>query len=89
VPYVGLLGPAVRRERLLSQLGARANRLRSRLHSPIGLDLGANTPESIALAIVAEIQGVLAGREQFGSLSTPSATVAASSTSARSAPVVQ
>ena len=61
----------MRRERMLSQLGAQAARLRTRLHSPVGLDLGADTPEAIALAIVAEIQGILAGREQIGSLSPP------------------
>ena len=55
IPYVGLLGPAVRRERLLSDLGAEAESLRSRLHGPVGLALGGRTPESIALAIVAEI----------------------------------
>jgi xanthine dehydrogenase accessory factor len=69
IPYVGLLGPNVRRERLLSQLGAHAAGLHSRLHSPAGLDLGADTPEAIALAIVAEIQGSLAGRDLIGSLS--------------------
>ena len=55
IPYVGLLGPAVRRERLLSDLGPQADSLRPRLHAPVGLALGGRTPESIALAIVAEI----------------------------------
>jgi xanthine/CO dehydrogenase XdhC/CoxF family maturation factor len=55
IPYVGLLGPAVRREKLLSDLGAAAHRLRPRLHAPVGLPLGGRTPESIALAIVAEL----------------------------------
>ncbi len=55
IPYVGLLGPAVRRERLLSDLGVQAETLRRRLHAPVGLALGGRTPESIALAIVAEI----------------------------------
>lgn len=55
IPYVGLLGPAVRREKLLSDLGAGANGLRTRLHAPVGLPLGGRTPESIALAIVAEL----------------------------------
>src|SRR5256885_2207102 len=55
IPYVGLLGPAVRREKLLSDLGAAAHRLRPRLHAPVGLALGGRTPESIALAIVAEL----------------------------------
>ena len=55
IPYVGLLGPAVRREKLLADLGAAAHRLRPRLHAPVGLALGGRTPESIALAIVAEL----------------------------------
>jgi xanthine dehydrogenase accessory factor len=37
--------------------------LRERLHSPIGLDLGSETPEEIALAIVAEIQAQHSGRQ--------------------------
>ncbi len=56
IPYIGLLGPAQRRERLLSDLGGEAaDSLRPRLHAPVGLPLGGRTPESIALAIVAEI----------------------------------
>ncbi len=55
IPYVGLLGPAVRREKLLAELGAAAHSLRPRLHAPVGLPLGGRTPESIALAIVAEL----------------------------------
>ena len=55
VPYVGLLGPAVRREKLLSDLGSEAERLRRRLRAPVGLALGGRAPESIALAIVSEI----------------------------------
>jgi xanthine/CO dehydrogenase XdhC/CoxF family maturation factor len=72
IPYIGLLGPAVRRERMLSQLDAQAPRLRARLRSPVGLDLGADSPEAIALAIIAEIQAVLTGRERIGSLTPPS-----------------
>jgi xanthine/CO dehydrogenase XdhC/CoxF family maturation factor len=48
--------------RLLADIGERASRLASRLYGPIGLDIGANTPETIALAIVSEIQAVLAHR---------------------------
>jgi xanthine/CO dehydrogenase XdhC/CoxF family maturation factor len=62
VPYVGLLGPAPRRSRLMSQLGAKGDALSGRLYGPVGLDIGARTPETIALAIVSEIQAVLAGR---------------------------
>jgi xanthine/CO dehydrogenase XdhC/CoxF family maturation factor len=63
VPYVGLLGPAVRREKLLSELGAEAQRLRPRLHAPVGLNLGGRTPEAIALAIVAEIHAFVHGKQ--------------------------
>jgi xanthine dehydrogenase accessory factor len=61
VPYVGLLGPAVRREKLLNDLGTTAERLRTRLRAPVGLALGGRSPESIALAIVAEIHAFVHG----------------------------
>ncbi len=63
IPYVGLLGPAARRARLMSALGAQAPKLESRLRAPVGLDIGARSAEEIALAIVAEIQARLQGRE--------------------------
>jgi xanthine dehydrogenase accessory factor len=61
IPYVGLLGPAVRREKLLTDLGADAARLNGRLRAPIGLNIGGRAPESIALSIVAEIHSRLHG----------------------------
>jgi xanthine dehydrogenase accessory factor len=60
--YVGLLGPPARRDALLAELGADADRLRPRLHAPVGLDLGGSGPEPIALAIVAELQRFFANR---------------------------
>ncbi len=68
IGYVGLLGPAARRERLFAELhvelGAEvAAALRPRLRAPVGLDLGGRTPEAIALSIVAEIQATLHGRQ--------------------------
>lgn len=59
VPYVGLLGPAMRREKLLDELGPAAERLQHRLHAPVGLPLGGRSPEAIALGIVAEIHACL------------------------------
>jgi len=56
LPYIGLLGPPARRERLLYELGPRAQHLRPRLRAPVGLNLGGRTPEAIALSIVAQIQ---------------------------------
>jgi xanthine/CO dehydrogenase XdhC/CoxF family maturation factor len=61
LPYVGLLGPAPRREKLLNDLGERAWKLRPRLHAPVGLALGGRSPESIALSIVAEIHAFVHG----------------------------
>jgi xanthine dehydrogenase accessory factor len=55
IPYIGLLGPAARREKLLADLGADADEVRRRLHAPVGLAIGGRAPESIALAIIAEI----------------------------------
>jgi xanthine dehydrogenase accessory factor len=55
IPYIGLLGPAVRRERLLMDLESDADKIRARLHAPVGLAIGGRSPESIALAIIAEI----------------------------------
>ncbi len=60
--YIGLLGPRPRRSRLLTEIGAAAGQIEHRLHGPIGLDIGAVTPEGIALAIVAEVHAVAAGR---------------------------
>ena len=66
-PYVGLLGPRLKAQRLLDELDSfpvdLVQQLRERLHSPIGLDLGSETPEEIALAIVAEIQAQHSGRQ--------------------------
>ena len=56
IPYIGLLGPPARRERLLADLGPPARDLTTRLRAPVGLNLGGRTPEAIALSIVAEIQ---------------------------------
>jgi xanthine/CO dehydrogenase XdhC/CoxF family maturation factor len=60
--YVGLLGPKARRCRIVDELGPAAERLSERLRGPVGLDIGAATPESIALSIVSEVHASLAGR---------------------------
>lgn len=64
VPYIELLGPRARRDRLLAMMEVEAaRRIRPRLRSPAGLDLGASTPESIALSIVAELYALASGRD--------------------------
>ena len=64
--YVGLLGPRSKLQTILQSLGEQGftpgeDHLR-KLHAPIGLDIGAETPEEIAISIVAEIKAVLENR---------------------------
>ena len=64
--YLGMLGPAARSQRILMELrdqGLDADEeTRGRIHGPVGLDLGAEGPEEIAQAIIAEIVAVRRGR---------------------------
>ena len=65
--YLGILGPKTRTDRLLQDLIAEGYTLRSpQLYSPVGLDIGADNPEEIALSIIAEIQAV--NQERSGGL---------------------
>ena len=59
--YVGLIGPRKRRDQLLNDLLDLGVTINAGFFSPAGLDLRSETPEEIALAIVAEIQRVFAG----------------------------
>ena len=66
VAYLGMLGPGARTQRVLMELEeegvALADAVRDRMHGPAGLDLGAEGPEEIAQAIIAEIVAVRRGR---------------------------
>jgi xanthine dehydrogenase accessory factor len=66
VSYIGMLGPKKKLSRMLDELRTNGMELtpqhRSIIHSPVGLDIGAETPEEIALSIMAEVKAVLAGR---------------------------
>jgi xanthine/CO dehydrogenase XdhC/CoxF family maturation factor len=63
VPYLGVLGPRDRTERLLAELPAKPTEAdAAALHAPAGLDIGADGAEQVATAIVAEILAVLHGR---------------------------
>jgi xanthine dehydrogenase accessory factor len=61
VGYLGVLGPRRRTVELLGE-HISSHGMPASVHSPVGLDLGAETPDEIALAIVAEIAAVNAGR---------------------------
>ena len=63
-PFIGVLGPRVRTERMVAELAQTGVfvPLTERIHAPVGLDIGATSPEEIALSVVAEIRAVLAGR---------------------------
>ncbi|MDZ4878272.1 MAG: putative xanthine dehydrogenase subunit A [Chroococcidiopsis cubana SAG 39.79] len=67
VSYIGVLGSKQRSEKLLQDLHARSigytQAQLQRLYAPVGIDIGADTPQEIAIAIVAEIQAVLANRQ--------------------------
>ncbi len=64
--YIGLLGPRKRAEKMLETLEAEGlsitEAMRSRLFAPVGLDIGAEGPDEIALSVIAEMKATLAGR---------------------------
>ena len=84
--YLGLMGPKARARKMIQELlqeGFTASEaaILSRIHNPVGLDIGAENPEQIALAILAEIQAVLSGhaggllREKKSSIHAPAAAL--------------
>ena len=58
INYIGLLGPTKRRDKLLANCKTNFENQEGRVYGPIGLDIGASSPETIALAIISEIQAV-------------------------------
>jgi xanthine/CO dehydrogenase XdhC/CoxF family maturation factor len=67
VPYIGILGPKKKLHRMLEEIqhneGIHLNADKvATIYGPTGLDIGAETPEEIALSIIAEIQAVLTGK---------------------------
>jgi xanthine dehydrogenase accessory factor len=62
--YIGLMGPRHRKQFLLNRLidGGLPLESISALHSPAGLDIGSETAEEIAVAVIAEVQAALMGR---------------------------
>lgn len=66
VRYIGFLGPKKRCIQLLDELRREGQEFSAaqlaRLYSPVGLDIGAETPEEVALSMISEIQAVISGR---------------------------
>lgn len=62
--YIGLLGSVKRRDKILASQDINENKLRNRLYSPVGLELGGELPEEIALSLTAEIQKVMSERKK-------------------------
>jgi xanthine/CO dehydrogenase XdhC/CoxF family maturation factor len=66
VPYLGMLGPRARTEKILRELEAEGVAIpparRAQIYGPVGLDIGSETPDEIALAALAEILAVARGR---------------------------
>lgn len=97
--YLGCLGPRRRTERLVMELSAEdtlnVDAALRRLHAPIGLDIGAETPEEIALSVVSEIKAVLSDRtgaqlrEREGSIHESFTAIETSLTPRFSVPLTQ
>jgi xanthine/CO dehydrogenase XdhC/CoxF family maturation factor len=60
--YLGVLGPRQRTERILGILRAEGPVDESRIFGPVGLDIGTDGAEQVALAVIAEILAVRSGR---------------------------
>jgi len=59
--YIGTLGPKKKLIRMLEELQLATDENLSRIYGPIGLDIGAETAEEIAISIIAEIKSVFSG----------------------------
>lgn len=66
VKYIGMLGPGKKRERMLKELreeGLAVTGIPANVFSPVGLDIGAETSEEIALSVTSEIKAVFTGKK--------------------------
>ena len=83
--YLGLMGPKDRAQKMIRELRqegfAAGEAMLRQIHNPVGLDIGAENPEQIALAILAEIQAVLSGhaggllRDKRSSIHSPASVL--------------
>ncbi len=65
--YIAMLGPKIRSEKIINELEEDGNtfseEVLKKIYAPAGLDIGALSPEEIALSLLAEIRTVFSGRE--------------------------
>lgn len=66
-PFIGMLGPRLRSEKIWKEIAEEGHALSTaemdRIYAPLGLDIGATTPEEIALSLAAGIKAAFAGRD--------------------------
>ncbi len=66
IPYIGMLGPKKKLDRMLDELRDGGmditDEMLEKVYGPVGLEIGAETAEEIALSIISEIQAVLNGK---------------------------
>ncbi len=66
IKYIGILGPKKKGDKMLDELESNNIKLTKwdthRIHNPIGIDIGADSPEEIAFSIIAEIKAKFSGR---------------------------
>ncbi|WP_373521918.1 XdhC family protein [Aquiflexum sp.] len=66
LPYVGILGPKKKTEKLISRLSEKGIKISTEnIYAPTGLNLGAEGSEEIALSVLAEIKAVLNNKKPF------------------------
>jgi xanthine dehydrogenase accessory factor len=66
VAYIGILGPRARTERMFGEIAAQndgSTPSQETVFGPIGLDIGGDGPDAIALAVIAEVSAVTSGRD--------------------------
>ncbi|NBA78364.1 XshC-Cox1 family protein [Emticicia sp. ODNR4P] len=66
IKYIGMLGPKKRTDKMFTKMEEEGSPISpedlARIATPVGLDIGASTPEEIAISIIAEIRAMFAGR---------------------------
>ncbi|MDC7217419.1 MAG: XdhC family protein [Spirochaetales bacterium] len=66
IPYIGILGPLKKYNQMLNELAGQGLEVSkddlNKIHAPVGLEIGAETPAEIGLSVLAEIQSVLTNK---------------------------